>query len=646
MPHCILLLRDDERSGLIRDKARQSRYPVKDLQPPFGFQPEAGADRCAWILRTFEHLATSFEAELAAGLQRRGVPNCVVVVDLPQKVPQAAYLNPLHNERDFHWNTVIGMLILSFPEIQWVLAGQPISWVPPLVPGHDLRPNLLGIEYGKTEEILRLQDEGYSPLFDGPGFYSTIRAGMVEDTWRATKDIPIRRSRAAAIDEETPYAFLTGYTAYRNGCCSYVVSTYAMMRRLFGDAQGSSIGLAFEDLFLGFPDLDLDDLANHLHISREELHLSNLDTRDVIFPGLSKVPVRAFVTVGHEHVPPKVIVTNAAYRSRRQRDEGVRFIEILKPVRGVFEIHMALGADAPCKLAWPPSIGEDDGDLGHSAPGRLLVIAQRLSSRAAGILAAGPIAPEHALYGATLAMNAKELLQDRTPTAAYEALALQHELEVTAECMFHGVAYNRQLKPRFDDVRSESEVISNWFAVDERKSADLDARITIVGALAARFRNFNQIDEEMDCLKEVRNLHPDLWLRQQTRERCTRPVGLAASTKAGLDRALTLTIYGIYAYAAAFTSSIRAMLGFLGAWIVGLGVGFAVFQHPEMGWGWRLAERLCAGIGDAVVAFFGLQAPAGTMQWWAWLPTFFAILAGFFHLGLVISYLFTRLARR
>ena len=110
-----------------------------------------------------------------------------------------------------------------------------------------------------------------------------------------------------------------------------------------------------------------------------------------------------------------------------------------------------------------------------------------------------------------LALNAKEYLQHRTPTAWLEALSLQHELEVMAECMFLGVAYNRQLGPRFEELKADVILASDWLAAHEQASAELNSRITILGRMAAQFKAFNQIDEELACLNEVRMLHPNLW---------------------------------------------------------------------------------------------------------------------------------------
>jgi len=648
MPQCLLILQNSDSSERISIKTARSGYPVQRLVPPFGFAPNDGDDRCTWILRTFDGLAAAIEAHIGTGIGIRGVPNCAAVVDIQvEPVRDLSDLNPLSTTPELTWSTVVGMLILAFPEIQWVLANQPGLRVPTMLRNQDgLTPNKLGYDCD-IESLLQLQDEGFSPLFDGPGFSSAIREGMIRRTPSAAKDIPIRRSKAASIDEETSYAYVTAYTAYRRGCSSYVVSTYAMMRRLFGSTTAPIVDLTFEDLFLGFPDLDPTRIAEGLDIPQNELHLSNLEIRDRIFPGLADVPLRAFVTVGHEHVK-NVSAHNEAYRQRREAGgDGhpcVVFRDIRKPVPGVIDLQRALGSSAPCHISWPPAHTSLNEDLGHSAPGRLLVLAQLLTRRAARILTAGPVTPEQALYGAVLAMNAKEYLQHRTPTASLEALAIQQELEVIAECMFQGVAYNRQLQPRFKDLESEVSSASYWFAKSDQESVKLNSRITILGNLAARFRAFNQIDEELECLNSVRSLHPELWRIQHLRlySKAGESRTVLQQLRSALAQCTVYLAYGAYWYAAKFMSSLGMAFVILVCWIAVLGIGFAVLQHPQM----HCIERLGAGLGDAMISFFGLQAPAADMQWRAWWLVFVAILAGFPHLGLVISYLFSRLVRR
>ena len=354
MLQCFLILRESAPRRNIREKAKGTGYPVEDLRPPFEFSPSRGKNRCDWVFKTFEALASEIESRIEGGITVRGVPRCAAVVDLGvERVQGLSCLNPLADTPDLNWTTVVGMLILAFPEVQWIIANQPGLNAPPLLCGRGgLAPNRLDYDCD-LEALLQLLDEGYSPLFDGTGSVSEIRKAMAYAV-PSEKGIVVRASKAAAIDDETPYAFLCAYTAYRFGCCSFAISTYAMMRRIFGSGGQPVVNLTFEDMFVNFPDTPGDELADELGVDRKDLHLSKLEMRDRAFPGVADVPLRALVTVGHEHVLQKIVASNQEYRAKREKGCGgrpkIRFKDVFKPVGGVFDLHRALGADAPCRI--------------------------------------------------------------------------------------------------------------------------------------------------------------------------------------------------------------------------------------------------------------------------------------------------------
>lgn len=112
-------------------------------------------------------------------------------------------------------------------------------------------------------------------------------------------------------------------------------------------------------------------------------------------------------------------------------------------------------------------------------------------------------------------MEAKELLGNRTPTTALEALALQNQAEITAESMFYGVEYNLNVKDRFKEIEREVQAIARWFNPRIQKRSEINARLTIIESLAKRFREMNQFEEEMMCLAEARKLRFEFWMRQK-----------------------------------------------------------------------------------------------------------------------------------
>ena len=133
----------------------------------------------------------------------------------------------------------------------------------------------------------------------------------------------VRQRRARTLSTTRHPTPSSAPTAYRFGCCSYALSTYAMMRRVFGSG-GPPVDHTFEDLFVNFPDTPGDELADELGVDRKDLHLSKLEMRDRAFPGLADVPLRALVTVGHGHVPPEILASNKEYRAKREQGCGGR----------------------------------------------------------------------------------------------------------------------------------------------------------------------------------------------------------------------------------------------------------------------------------------------------------------------------------
>src|SRR5205085_6309754 len=142
-----------------------------------------------------------------------------------------------------------------------------------------------------------------------------------------------------------------------------------------------------------------------------------------------------------------------------------------------------------------------------------LVIASRLIQRADHVLQSASSLPQ-AIHGALLALEAQEYLGHRTPTTSLEALALKHQLEVLAECMFYGVEYNMDVMSRFQEIQKEVDSIGWWFQPGSRKLSKLNAEIRIVSEMLKMFRDHSQFDEEQKSLKRIRTLHRHLWFRR------------------------------------------------------------------------------------------------------------------------------------
>lgn len=211
---------------------------------------------------------------------------------------------------------------------------------------------------------------------------------------------------------------------------------------------------------------------------------------------------------------------------------------IFKPVSGFLDFwdragltHRRIGSHTSgfgANYRWPPPAnllsepGPDanKSNAGHSAPGRLLAIAERLIARARSAASSSVHSVPETIIASLLALDAQEYLGCKVPTTSLHALALKHQIEAVAESQFYGVSYRVRLDRRFRELRREVEAIGDWFHPSHRRRSELDAQLAIVRDLANGYRRQNQFDEETACIVHSRVLlrkrwnrdHPWIWL--------------------------------------------------------------------------------------------------------------------------------------
>lgn len=425
-------------------------------------------------------------------------------------------INPLSKETN--WLSLIGLLILGYPEVHWCFL--PGSITPP----SDGKTNASEIHLSTIDNINEFIEkiklcvgEPLIALFDPTALRTTIRANMN----KKDHTIPERHESAASIDEEFSYAIMNAYTAYRFGYCTWTISSEALLKYLFAEFHAAinplaanfslDLKLTFEDLFLNFTDRSSDA---HLSILEERYRLyskliSNYSSQHI------------FITVGHS----KTSVSRKKWSDNRTYlvSQNIKYKFLFKPLSGLYDLwkkagkwstinnYPLLGKD----FVWPPaekSLDIDKADS-HSAPGRILLVAEKLLQRAQQILNNARTAAD-AIHAAALALEAKELLACKTPTIALRALSLQHEAEVEAECRFYGVEYDFDVSTRIWDIKREVKAISTWFNPKASKRSQLNAEIKILTQLAHRYQKYGEFDEENLCLYEVRKLGTRLWARR------------------------------------------------------------------------------------------------------------------------------------
>ena len=580
-----------------------------------------------WVPYAFAEVANWIELNVHNG-ELSSLCGAIAIVDLPDPaVESLTELNPI-STKDGDWATVVGMLILVFPEVHWVCLTSHDQNVSPFF----RKVHLLGAS-NPISNIVEVNREKLVTLFDPTGLRNGIRKQIKETKGDDGQTpvapyIPLRSSFAAAIDEEEAYAYLNAYTAYRFGYAAHAVFSFGMLTHVFKVPSDESPKLVFEDLYLNFRDRPHD------------IHLSVLAKRDDLFPGLASGEMRVFITSGHSRATDQELRTNNEeylLAWKEQNEHGTRYSKMLyKPLTGMFDLwrksgvkrRLSAGNGLAPGYEWPPVLDEARLIGSHSSPGRLLDIADRLIARATRVLKEAQSVPQ-AVYGAVLALEAQEYLGHCTPTTSLEALALKNNFEVMAECKFYGVEYNKDVASRLAEIKREVKSIGFWFRGKTRALSILNAEAGIISQLVMEFKQYNQFDEEQICLMRLRALHRQLWLKK--------------------NKFLVWPFFYLRWYVEFLLGSMLVFALAIIFWIATFTVLFATLcdchQGPE-------AQNLILhGLGHTLTTFFGLQ-PAHEIKeierlgYASLALTMSAILVGFAHLGIFVSHLYSLIARR
>ncbi|MDR3089818.1 MAG: hypothetical protein LBU39_08380 [Desulfobulbaceae bacterium] len=549
-------------------------------------------------------------------------------------------------------------------------------------------------------------------LFDGYGLRGVIHR-HINGKGRGNDDgisrLPLRKHVAVVIDEEPDYSLFESLMAYGRGFRVHAVTTWAESKRLLGQdgwltppdeghgteveeriqvkntrkirqTASASLLLTIEDLFLNFPD-------------EHEDGMSDLARRDATLPALrrDKAPRlrRRFVSVGH-HRPQD-------YGKSRKNDEFVRKrllhertfsnarlngqalteenLFVYKPVCGIYALWNKLAMDRvfPGKsgkelekntdtpglapgFRWPPRkdevIGQNEAS-DHSAPGRLLRLAECLLGRAATLLTAEETVAS-AIRGAVLAGDALEMIGLRTPTTTLRALDLMHRFEVIAECFFSGMEYHLAIKERVKDMREDLQATARWLDKSRRLDFELNGEAKILAHLIVILEGHGSFEETEECRDQLRDVHfkitrRAMWGRKSWLLMLLPVQGYTTWILRSLMRffiAITLLVIlltGLYAWAAwneipdDFKKDTNTLQLFIKttprfAYMASCGL-FAQAQSPEAVFG---QEEKADDNGDR------RKKPSG----WLLLVNFFAIAAGFFHFGVFVSHIYALISRR
>jgi len=531
---------------------------------------------------------------------------------------------------------ILGMLILSFPEVHWALAGMSTLgrqcglWIAahelPISPPRSTQRSVNGKVPLNAIDLSRI---GLTTLFDGAGLRNIVREAIRKH--HGKKEIPTRTWCALSLDDEVNYALLHAYVAYRFGFRAIPISTYTLAQGLLGQEAAAvraielNLQVVFEDIFLALPGgpQGLSDLS----IQRRKA-----------LPGLEDPPHRLLVTLGRrEPQEPEKWARNLAYVAS-QRENGKNIRIVTKPHSGIFAFWKKASMDARLRwvsihgrpwrgtgegFAWPlAGCGESNDRMDHSAPGAIELVAQSLVERAQRMLPQVRTV-EDAVVGAVLATDALELLAGKMPTTSLDALSLKHQFEVLIEGKFSGTEYDLDLQPRLDEIAQETDRLCKGFHPKSRRRAALSAEIKILYSLLVIFRANAQYDAEQSSMNRIRRLRGSLWIGE------------------GKTR---FVLIPVIRYVELLLSSFATFLIAIGVWIVALTF---LYVWAGAGHSWTIAFE------DALTSFFSIGGPfheeasnkfpltTGYVS-----IVCLAIISGFVHLGILVSHLYSLITRK
>ncbi len=549
-----------------------------------------------------ENAQASFDA--AAAEISRWVAEDEVTILVSEVQPLK--LNPLNPGVD----SLLAALILTFPEVRWLFG---------TIRGYGKGNDGELDDFRRNHGLQHLFQPWQTPLFDGSGLRDWVRQCAKNDK-ESEKDaayLPRREQLAVAMDEETDYAYLHAYTAYRFGFRAMALTRWNAVEAVLGkktdpDAE-DNLKIVLEDLYLNFPDGG----KGMSKLAKKAETLCRLETTEH----------RILITCGHHIAGDARKRENRAYIADQRRN-GKHIQYLYKPHGGIFSVwdnsklRMKLTHGVGDGYEWPPnwkaiervlSSASDDETHSHSSPGVLLQIARHLLNRAERLLAHSITTAEEAVRGAVLATDALELLGGKTPTSAAEALALKHQFALHAECQFVGVQHNISLAPRFEEIERDAKSIARWFRPREKKKTVLNIQMDIINRLVVVLRQYNQFDEELECLGKVRQLQNSIYMFNSWR----------------------IIYWPFLRYSEFLLASFSKFMTAIFLWATALILLVRLNSHLPF-------NRVVEG---AVSAFFAGNPIAGEGTLIMVCSTI-AVLAGLAHLGIFISHLYVLVSKR
>ena len=244
------------------------------------------------------------------------------------------------------WSGLIAMLILAFPEVNWVFL---------TVEDSSTKQEEVKVWINRYFSTNTLSEIHGTPVFDGLGLRNWLRKKIINDYRERSKnpltvygdsnlDIQVRTKLAVVLDEELDYGYYQALMAYGRGFRVHAIESWKEAQMILGEDRPDrmeELALSIEDLYLNYPD-------------QSDRNMSDLEQREKVLSALNlkTLKCRRFVTVGHGITDKESTTKNLkSYLQIRREFEkkenkiSPKFEEqvVFKPVTGIYTHWSELG---------------------------------------------------------------------------------------------------------------------------------------------------------------------------------------------------------------------------------------------------------------------------------------------------------------
>lgn len=354
-------------------------------------------------------------------------------------------------------------LILTFPEVIWI----PVA--------------VDGINEMVFSEMCQDIPHG---LYDALGIREYIKNLLSQST-----QIPCRQRDKIGIilEEESTYAYANAYILYKNGMRVFPLTTHKQASYVLNREtlpQWNETCPAIPKISIEDWDLRLPDWQPNEGCSEPQRN----DIRDLLGLRLQKYPLLDKLERWICTLNP-----NCLLNKEEKATFAGKIIE--KPIGGFYDLEGKLfEGNRPAPESFKIDPPEDL--YHHSAPGIVVLLTEIIIRRAKNILA-NAISPEQYLIGATLALNANELIGKKCPTLSYETHRLIHIFESKFEIDFPGSSYHNNAESRISFYEEYIRSLSNAPMANhkDKKRIETEWLISLTADIERIYRNSGDFEE-------------------------------------------------------------------------------------------------------------------------------------------------------